>query len=96
MRQVQGRLIEQDITETAAKNGAEHAVEQQVVQISSGNRASAFLDAIPAQHQHQGKCQQVHQAVPAHGEPVEQRKRDRIKPGKCEHAKIGVEKAHGC
>ena len=69
MRQVLGRLVEQHLAQPAADDDAEHAVEQQVVQLLRID-AVPGLDArpTPAEEQEGDEAGEVHQAVPADGQ----------------------------
>src|SRR5574343_75763 len=63
-----GRFVKQDLTQSTAKNDAEHAVKQQVVQLFDAQESGPALDPVAAQKNKLNEGDQIHQTVPAHGE----------------------------
>ena len=63
--QVIARLVQQHIPEPAADDHAEHAPEQQVVDILDADPPPCLACTQPPQPRKQQKAGQVHQAIPA-------------------------------
>src|SRR5215471_12498072 len=69
MRKVVQRLVEQHITQAAADDHAEHAIEQHVVDVArmpAGEKVLPRADL--AQHDKEHEADEIHQPVPANGD----------------------------
>ena len=64
--EVIGGFVEQDLSEPAAEDDAEHAVEEQVVELFDADRCGLHPDALPPQPDELQEGEQVHQTVPVH------------------------------
>jgi len=82
--QIVARLVQQHVTETAAHDHAEHAPEQQIVDVLHADTTPGLARAHAPQPAEQQKTDQVHQAVPAHGEGSDP-EGDRVEIGMYEH-----------
>ena len=63
-----GGAVEQHVTETATGDHADHAVEREVGKCGRPDRQTAMAPAPFAEHPECAECNQVHDAVPVHGE----------------------------
>jgi hypothetical protein len=85
MRQVVARLVEQHLAQPAAEDHAEHAIEQQVVDILRVHAVPRLrLRAALAQPEKGKKAGEIHQPVPAHGQRADGNG-DRIELGVDQH-----------
>src|SRR5688572_22356658 len=71
MREVVGGLVEQHVAQATAQDHAEHAPEQHVVDVLGLHAAPALARAPLAQRKERDETQDVHEAVPAHGQRPE-------------------------
>ncbi len=69
MGEIVQRLVEQHVAEAAAENHPEHAEEEHVVDVARVPTGEQVLPGAQlAQHNEEHEPDQVHQAVPAHGQ----------------------------
>src|SRR5690606_12478656 len=65
--QILARLVNERIAESPARHHTDHAIKNDVFQVTHAKRAAPLADAAPAQQPHRGKAKQVHQAIPVNG-----------------------------
>ncbi len=85
MGEIVARLVEKNVPQTAAQNNPENAVKEHVVDIARVPTGQQILPrAILAKNDEQNKSDQVHQAVPTHGDRAKL-ERNRIELGMNDH-----------
>src|SRR5690606_19293200 len=88
MREVVARLVEEDVAEAAADDDAHRPPEQQVLELGRremrARGAPGIAQSHPAEEVEGGECDEVHEAVPAHGERADL-ERDRVELRMDEH-----------
>ena len=82
--QVVAGLVEQHLPQAAADDHAEHAVEQQVVQLPDREQAGARANAVTPEDDKLNESDQIHQTVPAHRQRAE-REGDGVELGVQKH-----------
>ena len=71
MGKIVGRFVKQHLPETAAENHAKYAVKQQIVELFRADRGQVLANTEPAEGDELAESDQVHQAIPMHGEWAE-------------------------
>ena len=78
MRKIVARLVEQHVAQAPAKNHAQNAEKEQVVEHGVRDvSALVLLDAAPREQEGHAEADEIHQAVPAHRQRADG-DRDRI------------------
>jgi hypothetical protein len=71
LRQVIAGVVENHLSQPATENDAEHAVEQQIVELRGGDEAGPGTDTVAPEKDELNERDQIHQAVPAHRQRAE-------------------------